>query len=183
MRQLFLLGLSALVLSIGLALFDVETRQTAAATEGDPGASQLKRQANASLPSKNAEPQLPPIDTLLEIVERPLFQEGRRARQESYRGPSATPSDALQLSLKGIFIDNGVSHAVFRSADQRRSLQLSQGMDHEGWKLASIEDRFVEFRRGSKSVRLTLDYSGSAYPTVEPLASSETESNAEQTAQ
>lgn len=100
-------------------------------------------------------PQLPSAEALAVILERPLFFESRRP---GIGTPVATTNSPPSLSLKGIIFEDDQKRAVFSQEDEGRTLQLTQGMSHNGWSLVKIMDSHVDLQRGPELIRFTLNY-------------------------
>ena len=100
-------------------------------------------------------PQLPSAEALAVILERPLFFESRRPGSGA---PVATTNSPPPISLKGIIFEDDQKRAIFSQEDEGRTLQLTQGMSHNGWSLVKIMDSHVDLQRGPELIRFTLNY-------------------------
>lgn len=101
-------------------------------------------------------PVLAPIDRYRVIVERPLFNVNRRPSLSETS--QLAQSASFALTLTGIVVEGHERQAVFRHRGQRRPVRLSVGATQQGWELLRIEDDHVILQKGTRSLRLTLDY-------------------------
>ncbi len=132
----------------GLAIADADESRTVTG----PGSSSPTALAASSPP----EPVLPPIDRYRVIVERPLFKVDRRPSLSETS--QLAQSASFALTLTGIVVEGHERQAVFRHRGQRRPVRLSVGATQQGWELLRIEDDHVILQKGTRSLRLTLDY-------------------------
>lgn len=101
---------------------------------------------------------IPPIVQFREVIERPLFIEGRRPpKTQSSRTSSV---EAVQLNGKwkvtGIFLAGEQSFVHVESVRDKKTTRLKAGAMLDGWRVASIEQNIVRFSNGAQSASLEL---------------------------
>ena len=100
----------------------------------------------------------PPINQLVDMMERPLFYIDRRMPEpevETAPPPLPTP---LRLKLEGIAIAGGSRVAVLRNLNGNGLVQLVEGESHEGWTLDALSSNSATFsRNGGQSTELPLE--------------------------
>lgn len=138
-----------------------------------PGNSPQSELAPASPP----EPVLAPIDRYRVIVERPLFTVDRRPSLSETS--QLAQSNSFALTLTGIIVEGHERQAVFRHREQPRPVRLSVGATQQGWELLRIEDDHVILQKGTRSLRLTLDYGRPS--AIAPAPDGEAGNKAEET--
>jgi hypothetical protein len=118
-----------------------------------PAASQTARP-----PAPNAF-QPPPLQTFREISQRTLFLSERRPPPppEVVRAPPPAPVMPLRLVLEGVLLSSREELAVLLDIAANEVINLTIGMQHQGWELVAIEKNRVRFRRGSQEQELTLE--------------------------
>lgn len=103
---------------------------------------------------------LPPaIETFSEILDRPLFTEGRQPPPEP-EVEVAKPVEKqvpLQLALEGVAITPEERIAVVRDLRTKKLLRLAEGSKHQGWELESVHASGVTLRRGEQTRDLELE--------------------------
>ena len=93
-----------------------------------------------------------------EVLERPLMFVARRMPPEPEAAPIlAAPRAPLRLRLEGVAISTDSRVALLRNTSSNQLLQLSEGMSHDGWTLATIRAAGATFRRGDEATDLLLD--------------------------
>jgi hypothetical protein len=91
----------------------------------------------------------PPLESLAEVVKRPLFIETRRLPRPSGNAPSQPPSG---LALVGAVLSNGAARALIEHGEPARLERATEGDDVEGWTVESIAlDRVVLQRAGLRA--------------------------------
>lgn len=102
----------------------------------------------------------PPINQLVDMMERPLFYTDRRM-PEPPAATAAAPQRPLQLKLEGIAIAGGSRVAVLRNLNGNGLVQLAEGDSHDGWTLESLSSVAATFSRdGEQRTELPLDPAG-----------------------
>ena len=102
----------------------------------------------------------PDFEAFSEILERPLFTEGRTppeqptSEQTSVNPVKKTP---LSLRLEGIALTPATRIAVVREIPGNKLLRLAEGAKHQGWEVESIHATGVTFKRGEQSHELLLE--------------------------
>lgn len=88
---------------------------------------------------------LPPLASLSQTRERPLFAPGRRPDiatadivESAPAAPAATVSVAPQLELSAVIIEDGRRLALFNRPSGRDALRALQGDTVEGWELSEV---------------------------------------------
>jgi hypothetical protein len=99
----------------------------------------------------------PDIRAFSEILERPLFTEGREPPPIA-ESPAAAPPPraALRLSLEGIAIADDTRVAVVRDNTDRKILRLAEGDTHRGWVVEKVHPGGATFKQGKQVQELTL---------------------------
>ena len=93
----------------------------------------------------------PGIATFSEIIERPLFREGREPPAAPVVPVAAAPKTPLRLQLEGIAITPESRIALVRDLSSNKMLHLAAGMKHQGWELTSVTDTVATFTRGTEN--------------------------------
>jgi hypothetical protein len=89
------------------------------------------------------------INQFTEIINRPLFVEGRMPSDDENQSTDALPKTSpLKLTLEGVVISPGSRVAVVKDDKNNNILRLVEGMSHNGWKVNNIQSQSVEFVRG-----------------------------------
>ena len=102
----------------------------------------------------------PDFEAFSEIIERPLFTEGRTPpeqptpEQAAVKPVKQTP---LTLRLEGIALTPAARIAVVRDIPGNKLLRLAEGAKHQGWEVESIHATGVTFKRGEETHELTLE--------------------------
>ncbi len=147
------LAATAIVLALIVAL---ELRYPAAPEVSDAGLERAE-QALPDFGDPRFEP--PPLATLSEMLDRPLFFTDRRIPEAPRReaAPAPPPPPPLRLRLEGIAITGESRVAVLRDVGTHALVQLAEGMTHDGWTLESVDAGGARFSRGEEVTRLLLD--------------------------
>jgi hypothetical protein len=105
----------------------------------------------ASLP---APVPLPPLASLTQTVQRPLFASSRRPApaapavvQEPAPRPDSQPAPPPALELSAVVIEDGRRLALFNTATGRGALRALQGEAVEGWELTEVRADGVTLTR------------------------------------
>jgi len=100
----------------------------------------------------------PPIGMFDEILERPLFSEGRQppAEPEAPAKPVAK-GPPVRLQLEGVAITPESRIVVVRDLGNNQLLQLAEGMSHQGWTVESVQSAGATFTRGEERLELTFE--------------------------
>lgn len=102
---------------------------------------------------------LPPLASLDEVVERPLFSESRR--RPSTPPPAQVDRDIEALSLLGILTAPDTRHALIRVEPGRKPERVHEGDSLGGWTVEAILPDRVMFRRGDAREELKVKETGS----------------------
>jgi hypothetical protein len=103
----------------------------------------------------------PPLETLGEIVSRPLFNDSRRPITVEEPTPEAKQRE-LNLMLSGIVIDHTGKIAHLRSATDKQTKALSEGDKIGDWQIQSILPNSVVLRSGGRVETLFMQKPGAA---------------------
>lgn len=99
-----------------------------------------------------------PQSNYAEILERPLLFESRRMPPEpEVAAEPAQQKSPLRLKLEGVAISSNSRVALLRDLGNKQLMQLTEGMSHDGWTLASVHSSAVIFRRGDDVSRILLE--------------------------
>ena len=103
----------------------------------------------------------PDFEAFSEILERPLFTEGRMppAEQPAAETTAATPRKVtpLKLRLEGIALTPEARVAVIRDLASKKLYRLAEGEKHQGWTLEVIHPAGATLRLGEQTEELTLE--------------------------
>jgi hypothetical protein len=100
----------------------------------------------------------PPINQLVDMMERPLFYIERRMPEPEVETAPPPPPTPLRLKLEGIAIAGGSRVAVLRNLNGNGLVQLAEGEAHEGWTLDEISSNSANFsRNGEQRTELPLE--------------------------
>jgi general secretion pathway protein N len=103
---------------------------------------------------------MPDFGAFSEILERPLFTEGRTPPQQpTPEQTSVSPVKQTQLTLRleGIALTPAARIAVVRDITSNKLLRLAEGEEHQGWEVESIRATGATFKRGEQTQELTLE--------------------------
>ncbi|MCG7900496.1 MAG: hypothetical protein JAY99_19070 [Candidatus Thiodiazotropha lotti] len=95
----------------------------------------------------------PSVTVYQEIMDRPLFREGRvpPAEPEKEVSKPVARQTPLKLRLEGVVITPKNRVAVIRDLNTNRLLRVAQGMSQNDWKLESVDHSTATVvRRGKK---------------------------------
>jgi type II secretory pathway component PulC len=102
----------------------------------------------------------PDFEAFSEILERPLFTEGRTPpEQPTTEQAAVSPGKQTQLALRleGIALTPLARVAVLREITSNTLLRLAEGEKHQGWVLESVHATSVTLKRGEQTQELTLE--------------------------
>lgn len=102
----------------------------------------------------------PDFEAFSEILERPLFTEGRTPPQQptpDKTSVSPVKQTQLTLRLEGIALTPAARIAVVRDITSNKLLRLAEGAKHEDWVVESIHATGATFKRGEQTHELTLE--------------------------
>jgi hypothetical protein len=130
-----------------------------------PGQAELQRGIDPLPPEPTFA--MPPLDSYVEVVARPMFSPGRRPAAID---PvlDAAPASALALELKGVVHVADRRIAMFARDGESDVTRLEIGDTYGGWELVAIEQDYVIFQRGPEETRLQLAFE--AAPPQQPRA-------------
>jgi hypothetical protein len=99
-----------------------------------------------------------PISNYAEIMQRPLFAEGRVPPEKpDNSGAKRAPRSPLNLKLEGVAITPDSKTAVILDLTTKELLRLREGMSHKDWKVVSVSNENVVIKQGKQEVKLTLE--------------------------
>jgi len=103
----------------------------------------------------------PDFAAFSEILERPLFTEGRTPPEAPTPEQAAVLNPGMQaqltMRLEGIALTPGARIAVVRDTTSNKLLRLAEGETHQGWLVESIHATSATLKRGEQSHELTLE--------------------------
>jgi type II secretory pathway component PulC len=102
----------------------------------------------------------PDFATFSEILERPLFIEGRTPPAPLTAEQTAlSPGTQTQLAmrLEGIALTPEARIAVVRDISSNKLLRLAEGAKHQGWVVESVNATSATFKRGEQTHELLLE--------------------------
>jgi hypothetical protein len=111
----------------------------------------------------------PEFQAFSEILERPLFIEGRTPPESAVSrqtSASATPPPPLAMRLEGVALTPGARIAVVRDIPTNTLVRLAEGDQHQGWVLESVDAASATLKRGERvhQLMLELDKNGKTVP-------------------
>ncbi len=98
-----------------------------------------------------------PYASLSEIIERPLFSEGRIPPEKPDDNPKTAIRTPLKLKLEGVVISPESKVAIITDLQTKELLRLSQGMSHSNWKVTAVDKESVTIQQGAREITLTLE--------------------------
>ena len=113
----------------------------------------------------------PGIDAFEEILARPLFIEGREPPEEPETPQTAEQAPApvaFNLQLEGLAVTLETRVAVVREINTRKLLRLTEGMEHDGWKLEHVSASRAVFTKNAQVRELTLELETGAGAASKP---------------
>lgn len=153
-----------------LALTGVLLRELSQGTSGKPPAAAAE-QGGAPEPSQLPSVAVfdPPARAAFdEILERPLFSQERRPPPEPEPERPAVqvirPVTPLHVQLLGVATAGEVAVALIRDQNTLKLFRLSEGMEHQGWTVLSLEPGKVVFKRGEQTQELELELDKTRHP-------------------
>jgi type II secretory pathway component PulC len=99
----------------------------------------------------------PAIVAFSDILERPLFTEGRTPPAPAQPIAVAVKSTPLRLQVEGVAITPETRIAVVRNLDNRDLLRLSEGSTFQGWVLQTVDSRGASFIKDGEVQEFVLD--------------------------
>ena len=102
----------------------------------------------------------PDFETFSEILERPLFTEGRTPPEQSateLASVSSVKQTLLTLRLEGIALTPVARIAVVRDIPSNKLFRLAEGEKHQGWVVESVHATSATFKRGEQIHELMLE--------------------------
>ena len=103
-----------------------------------------------------AQPVLPPIDTLSETVERPLFLPDRRPPTIDEAAEESENAESGLFTLVGIIVSPTQRIALVKVSGSQDVLQLSEGQQANGWTVLQIRPEEVIFESNDKTETIEL---------------------------
>lgn len=100
----------------------------------------------------------PDIKTFDEILERPLFREGRTPPPPPVVKATVVKNivQKPRLTLEGVAISPEVRVAVVRDLGSNSLLQLREGMEHQGWRVEQVTRAGATLKNGEQTHELIL---------------------------
>lgn len=106
----------------------------------------------------------PTIETFAEVLDRPLFFEGRQLPPEPVQQAAAeVPLEPLKLTLEGVALTGSSRVALLRDQRDNAMVQVAEGTVHDGWTLEDIEPDKAVFRRDTEITELVLEIQTSRF--------------------
>ncbi len=104
----------------------------------------------------------PDFAAFAEILERPLFTEGRTPPPavEQVTAKAGKPAK-LAMRLEGIALTPGARIAVVRDIANNKLLRLAEGAKHQGWLVERVNATSATLRRGEQTQELKLELNNS----------------------
>ena len=102
----------------------------------------------------------PDFAAFSEILERPLFTEGRTPPEQPVADQaSASPVTPAQLAmrLEGIALTPGARIAVVRDISTNTLLRLEEGDKHQGWVVERVDATSATLKQGERTHQLMLE--------------------------
>jgi len=103
----------------------------------------------------------PDFETFSEILERPLFTEGRTPPEPPTPEQAAALKPGMQkqltMRLEGVALTPVARIAVVRDISSNTLLRLAEGATHQGWVVESINATSATLKRGEQVHELTLE--------------------------
>jgi hypothetical protein len=113
----------------------------------------------------------PDLKAFREVLERPLFTEGRSPpEQPAPEQPTASPAAPAQLAmrLEGVALTPGARIAVVRDIPTNTLLRLAEGDQHQGWVVESVDATSATLKRGDRTQQLMLELDKTDRPRTTP---------------
>ena len=150
---LLLLALAGLGKLLLLQWEDMERKQD----DSPPVSTQANGVANTlKLPDRGAYA-IPPRSAFREVLERPLFIEGRVAPQPKIRQVQPVVQVRPSLQLEGIVSVNQRRIAVVREVRGNSVIRLQVGDNYSGWSVAEVARDRVVMKQNGSHIELALD--------------------------
>lgn len=103
----------------------------------------------------------PDFEAFSEILERPLFTEGRTPPPEPTAEQAAVLKPGMQtkltMRLEGIALTPVARIAVVRDISSNTVLRLAEGATHQGWVVESVNATSATLKRGEQTHELILE--------------------------
>ncbi len=156
--SLLLLGLSMLLGVLFFAQWNTDIAENYARSDSGANKEPADYELTSVLPFQPS-----PYTSLGEILERPLFTEGRIPPEKPDKTPKAVSRmQPLKLKLEGVVISPESKVAIITDLMTRELLRLSQGMSHANWKVTEVSEGAVTIQQGAREIVLTLEIDGAA---------------------
>jgi hypothetical protein len=98
------------------------------------------------------------VSQFIEILNRPLFVEGRMPDEEEQAEElQESRAQPLKLKLEGIVIGLDSRVAVVRDMTNNNLLRIAEGMTHNGWKVEKVNKKSVDFKRDEETQSIELE--------------------------
>jgi len=115
--------------------------------------------AAAASPAQTADrslPELPPIESFSETIERPLFLPDRRPPAIEEKQEEAENVESGLFTLVGIIVSPAQRIALVKVRGSETVLQLSEGQQANGWTVLQIRPEEVIFESNDKTETIEL---------------------------
>jgi hypothetical protein len=100
------------------------------------------------------------FEVFSEILERPLFTEGRTPPEPPTPEQTALKpgiQSKITMRLEGIALTPVARIAVVRDISSNKLLRLAEGAQHQGWVVESVKATSATLKRGEQTHELTLE--------------------------
>jgi hypothetical protein len=99
-----------------------------------------------------------PLEHFSEIVERPIFSQGRRLPEVAPATVADPEVASLDFVLEGVVITPGQRLALFRPETGGQPVRVPEGGKVRGWAVVAVQPYSVTIRRGEEEATLELKF-------------------------
>lgn len=117
---------------------------------------QISGQEKMTAATQGAEIEHPKIDQFREIIERPLFIEGRQPEEDVPVVVQQTQIEPLSLRLEGVVKSGDANVALLRDTTTNGLMRLSPGMRYKDWQVKEVDSEQVVMLRGESEEMVIL---------------------------